>query len=151
MVDTMNGEGTELRTPGAAAHGGDVGRTGPRHGVRPIWLLLGALLFATATVTVVVVVVGGGARAPKTFEYTVPEGTGAKIAAGEQLFVFPERLDLHVGDTVVIHNDDTRPAVVGPYTVDRNATLAQTFYRRGWVQGFCSIHPSGRVTIHIVS
>jgi plastocyanin len=150
MVDTVT-DAQPSRAPGAAAPAGGGGTTRPARGVRPIWFVLAASLLVAGAVVTIALLARGGDRPPQTFEYTVPEGTGARIAAGEQVFVFPARLDLHVGDTVVIHNDDTRPAVVGPYTVDRNATLSQTFYRPGWVTGFCSIHPSGRVTIHIVS
>lgn len=151
MVGTMNSRETDIRTPGAATHVGGAGPSGsPHRGIRPIWLIVAAALFVVAAVGVTVAVVAGrGGTGPQTFEYTVPEGTGARIAAGEKVYVFPARLDLHVGDTIVIHNDDTRPAVVGPYTVDRNSTLSQTFLRTGFVTGFCSIHPSGRVTIHI--
>jgi plastocyanin len=150
MADLMTGAASELRAPGVTTHAGGAGPSGSHRGVRPIWFVLAAvLLVGGASALVAIVASGDGTRSPKTFEYTVPEGTGAAIAAGQQLFVFPARLDLHVGDTIVIHNEDTRPAVVGPYTVDRNATLSQTFYRTGWVTGFCSIHPSGRVTIHI--
>jgi plastocyanin len=98
---------------------------------------------------VVVAVKGSGSGEPKVWSYTVPPGTGARIEAGEQLYVFPARLDVHVGDELVIRNDDVRVAQVGPYLVDRNSTLTQTFTRTGIIQGFCSIHPSGRVTIEI--
>jgi plastocyanin len=159
MVGTMTERETELRTPGVATHVDGAGPSGsserpsaPVRGIRPIWLVLAGLLFVAGAVAVTLVAVGsgGGGGGPKVYEYTVPEGTGARIAAGEKIYVFPAKLDLHVGDQIVIHNDDTRPAVVGPYTVDRNSTLSQTFLRPGWVTGFCSIHPSGRVTIHIV-
>ena len=121
-------------------------------GVRPIWFVLAALVFAFgAAGLAVVATTGGGTRAPKTWEYTVPDGTGARIERAEKLYVFPARLDVRVGDQIVIHNDDVRPAEVGPYTVDRNSTLAQTFTVPGYITGYCSIHPSGRVTIHVVA
>jgi plastocyanin len=153
MTSATSSRESDVRTPGAAPHVGGAGQSGssdPR-GIRPIWLIVAALLFAGAAAGVIVVAVtaGGGEPGARTLEYTVPEGTGARIAAGEKVYVFPAKLDLHIGDTIVIHNDDTRPAVVGPYTVDRNSTLSQTFLRTGFVTGFCSIHPSGRVTIHI--
>ena len=97
----------------------------------------------------VVATQGSGSSEPKVWSYTVPPGTGAQIEAGEKLYVFPARLDVHVGDQLVIENDDVRVAEVGPYIVDRNSTLTQTFTEPGIIQGFCSIHPSGRVTIEI--
>jgi plastocyanin len=152
MVGTMNSGETDIRAPGAATHVGGAGPSGsPRSGgIRPIWLIVAAVLFVVGAVGVTVAVVSSrSGSGPQTFEYRVPEGTGARIANGEKVYVFPAKVDLHVGDTIVIHNDDTRPAIVGPYTVDRNSTLSQTFLRTGFVTGFCSIHPSGRVTIHI--
>ena len=153
MIGTMNSRETDIRAPGVATHVGDAGPSGsPEHrrGIRPIWLIAAALLFVVAAAAVIGVAVHrGGSSGPQTLSFTVPEGTGARIAAGEKVYVFPAKLDLHTGDTIVIKNEDTRPAIVGPYTVDRNSTLSQTFLRTGYVTGFCSIHPSGKVTIHI--
>ncbi len=118
--------------------------------MRPIWFVLafvGCLM--AGGLLVVVATDGSGGSAPKVWSYTVPPGTGARIEAGEQLYVFPARLDVHVGDELVIQNDDVRVAEVGPYIVDRNSTLTQTFTQPGIIQGFCSIHPSGKVTIEI--
>jgi plastocyanin len=119
-------------------------------GVRPIWFLLAFVgcLMAGALV-VVVATQSSSSSEPKVWSYTVPPGTGARIEAGEQLYVFPARLDVHVGDQLVIRNDDTRVAEVGPYYVDRNATLTQVFTAPGTISGTCTIHPSGRVTIEV--
>ncbi len=154
----MTTTGMNAETPdGTAPSRGAVGTTGPEpakpapSGVRPIWFVLAAVVFVLGAVGLVAVATrGGGTREPKTWEYTVPNGTGARIERGEKLYVFPARLDVRVGDQIVIHNDDVRPAEVGPYTVDRNSTLSQTFTSPGYITGFCSIHPSGRVTIHVV-
>jgi plastocyanin len=122
-----------------------------QRGSRPIWLLLAVLGVVAAFVLLIVVVVGGTGSSghSHTFEYRVPSGTGAAIEAGKKLYVFPGTLDVHVGDQIVIHNDDVRVATVGPYTVDRNSTLTQTFTSPGVITGLCSIHPSGRVTINV--
>lgn len=120
-------------------------------GIRPIWVLL-ELFSAVLVVGALVIAVvhhPGPSHRHQTYEFTVPPGTGARIEAGEKLYVFPARLEVRVGDQLVIHNNDTRVAEVGPYTVDRNATLAQTFNRPGTIVGICTIHPSGRVTIHV--
>ncbi len=123
----------------------------PSTGSRPIWILLGALAVTMLFGSIVLVVARDASptRSHKTFEYTVPPGTTARIEAGEQLFVFPGRLVVHVGDQLVIHNNDTTVVEVGPYTVDRNATLAQNFNSPGTIVGICTIHPSGKVTIQI--
>jgi plastocyanin len=122
----------------------------PGRGVRPIWFVVAFLGCLAAGGLLVTVAVGGaGSDEPKVWAYTVPTGTGARIEAGEQLYVFPARLDVKVGDQMVIRNEDVRPAEVGPYLVDRNSTLTQTFTSPGIIQGFCSIHPSGKVTIEV--
>ena len=85
----------------------------------------------------------------KVWEYTVPFGTGRDLDAGKDVNFFPARLDVHVGDQLVIHNHDNRSHQVGPYQVDRDETLQQTFTEKGVLQGLCTIHPSGKVEIHI--
>jgi plastocyanin len=79
----------------------------------------------------------------------VPEGTGDRMDAGEQIELIPERLDFRVGDSLVIRNDDDRVHQVGPYTVGPFETLSHTFGSPGTVEGLCSLHPSGQVTIVI--
>jgi hypothetical protein len=124
--------------------------TPSKRGIRPIWtvlacaaviIVLGALLAAATH--------HPGRHSHKIYEYTVPVGTVARIEAGAKIYIFPRSLAVRVGDQLVIHNDDTRVVEVGPYTVDRNATLAQTFNQPGTIVGICTIHPSGRVTINV--
>ena len=125
----------------------------PERGIRPIWIVLqlACVVIVIGALVGVVVHRSGTTRPHKIYEYTLAPGTGARIEAGEKLYVFPARLDVRVGDQLVIHNNDTRVAEVGPYTVDRNATLAQTFTSPGTIVGICTIHPSGRVTIVVRS
>jgi len=120
-------------------------------GVRRIWLVLGTLVVVLATVAIVATGASrsGTGRAHRIYEYTVPPGTVAAIERGEKIYIFPSHLDVRVGDQLVIHNDDTRVVEVGPYTVDRNALLTQTFTQPGTIVGICTIHPSGRVTINV--
>jgi len=122
-------------------------------GLRPIWLVLAGAVALAAVVMLVTAAVHhpGPGHTAQVFEYTVPQGTTAAIEAGEKLYVFPSHLDVRVGDTLVIHNNDTTVVEVGPYTIARNATLQQTFTRPGTIVGVCTIHPSGRVTITVHS
>jgi len=120
-------------------------------GVRRIWLVLGTLAVVLVVGALVATIISGtsAGRAHKIYEYTVPPGTVAGIERGEKIYIFPSHLDVRVGDQLVIHNDDTRVVEVGPYTVDRNALLTQTFTQPGTIVGICTIHPSGRVTINV--
>ena len=136
---------TEVRSPEPPDTGSG------RRGLRPIWVMLGIVLVAVTIVTLVSVAVRstGTTQSNRVFNYTVAPGTSARIEAGEKLYIFPSHLDARVGDQLVIHNNDTRVVEVGPYTIDRNATLQQTFTRPGTIIGICTIHPSGRVTIDV--
>ena len=120
-------------------------------GSRAVWPVLAclAVLVVIGALAVAIVRHPSSPHSHSIYEYTVPPGTVEAIEAGQKIYVFPRSLDVRVGDQLVIHNDDTRVIEVGPYTIDRNATLAQTFTQPGTIIGICTIHPSGRVTINI--
>ena len=81
------------------------------------------------------------------FVVEVAPGTGERIAAGEEVELIPSVVELDVGDTLVITNDDDQVHQVGPYVVGPYQTLRQTFATAGTVEGLCSLHPSGQVEI----
>jgi plastocyanin len=85
--------------------------------------------------------------APTTVAYTIPAGAGAAIDAGEALDILPERIELTVGDSVEIVNDDGRSHLVGPFFVEAGSTFHHTFTTPGEFEGECSVHPSGRVAV----
>jgi len=123
----------------------------PKRGIRSIWPVLASVAVAIVLGALAIAIIHhpGNPHPHNIYEYTVPPGTVEAIEAGEQIYVFPRSLDVRVGDQLIIHNNDTRVVEVGPYTIDRNATLAQTFTQPGTIIGICTIHPSGRVTINI--
>jgi hypothetical protein len=82
---------------------------------------------------------------PQVIEVVVPAGTGLLDAADEPLL--PSRLEVRVGDTLVIDNQDDRTHEVGPYVVAAGQRLEHRFTEPGEFVGECSIHPSGQVTI----
>ena len=67
------------------------------------------------------------ARTPVTHEFVIPEGTDACVRRGEDPEVFPKRLDVHVGDRLVVRNDDTAIARLGIFDVGPGETMAMTF------------------------
>lgn len=79
----------------------------------------------------------------------VPPGTGERIDAGEDLELIPQRLELSVGDTLVIVNDDDRTHVVGPYGVPAGQELRTRFTEPGTYYGACTLHVGDRVEIVI--
>ncbi|MCZ7526367.1 MAG: hypothetical protein M5U14_08345 [Acidimicrobiia bacterium] len=82
--------------------------------------------------------------------YDVPPGTGDRLDRGEDVELFPARLEVRVGDTLRITNRDDREHLVGPFSVGAGETLEQTFRQTGVFEGICTLHPSGNVKIVVV-
>jgi len=89
-------------------------------------------------------------RAPVNYEFTIPEGTGDKIDAGDNVNVLPDVLTVKVGETMRIVNNDSRGHTVGPFFVGKHQTLTQRFSKVGTIIGECSVHPSTRIEIDVV-
>lgn len=102
-------------------------------------LVLG-LVVAVAAVT-------GSEHQAERVTYVVPEGTAEDLYQGKTVDIMPATVDLRVGDTLVIRNDDVQTATVGPFTVRAGETLTQTFRRPQTLIGECSLSGSGEVKI----
>ena len=128
---------------GRSSDGGGSALRGSRRIHPAIWL---------AAVVAVVVIAGGAillTHRPQEYRVTVPAGTGERIAKGETVELIPRDLDLSVGDTMIIVNQDSRNHTVGPFAVRAGETLTYTFSNAGVFKGACSVHPSGEVTITV--
>lgn len=86
----------------------------------------------------------------ETHEYTIPAGTGERIDDGEDVEIVPSRLVLRVGDRFVVHNEDDRRHVVGPYVVGAGETLEQQFTTIGILRGKCTVHQSRELEIIVI-
>jgi plastocyanin len=87
------------------------------------------------------------AAASQTIEIVVPDGTQERTDQGEQIVLFPRRLEVAVGDRLIITNEDAVTHQVGPYVVGSGQRIDQTFSTVGSIEGICTLHPSGEVTI----
>lgn len=81
--------------------------------------------------------------------YTVPPGTAALLARGEQVTVLPQTINLTLGrhDILIIRNDDVEPVQVGPFKIDPGQSFTQQYYNRGTYELVCSIHQGQRMRI----
>ncbi len=79
----------------------------------------------------------------------VPAGTAAELEAGTAPQLLPRRLEVDVGDQLVIVNHDDVAHEVGPYAVAPGQRLEQTFTSPGTIEGVCTLHPSGAITIEV--
>jgi plastocyanin len=84
---------------------------------------------------------------PATYEYVIPAGAGEALDAGEPLEILPAELDVMVGETIRIVNDDDRGHNVGPFFVGAGETLSQRFSSAGEFVGVCTVHPSGQIVL----
>lgn len=108
------------------------------------------LLVGIATVAVLVAVAIAwalGDAGATTIEVDVEPGTMARIEAGEAIELLPRTLSVDVGDTLVVTNRDDAVHEVGPYTVGPGQTIRQTFTTPGTIEGVCTLHPDGEITI----
>ncbi|MBS1837465.1 MAG: hypothetical protein JST64_07180 [Actinobacteria bacterium] len=83
--------------------------------------------------------------------FVVPAGAAARTARGEDLGIVPGRLDVRVGDTIRIRNDDDVEAKVGIFTVAPHSTVTMRFTSAGRLEGSCDVHPSGQFVIDVAA
>jgi len=82
-----------------------------------------------------------------TYEYLVPLGTGARLDDGEVIELMPAVLDVRVGESIRIVNDDIRDFRVGPFFVAAGQRLAMRFTHPGELSGECAIGAGGQFVI----
>ncbi|HRW39354.1 MAG: hypothetical protein KDB04_03810 [Acidimicrobiales bacterium] len=112
----------------------------------PVLLAVAALVVLVGA-GVVIAKVTAPDSSGETLTFVVPEGTTEKLFFGETVDIMPSRVELDVGDTLVVRNDDTETMVVGPFTVRPGETLTQHFQRAQTLVGECSLSGSGTVEI----
>ncbi len=110
------------------------------------WRPLVAAGAGLVALVVLVLMVLPGLRS-ETIMVEVAPGTAARLAAGEEVDLLPRTLEVAVGDRLEITNRDDVVHEVGPYTVAAGQTLRQTFTSVGVLEGACTLHPSGAITI----
>lgn len=88
-----------------------------------------------------------GSRDPRTVEFVVPAGTAARLAAGEKVVVMPDRVELRVGDSLSIRNEDTVDQSVGPFFVGAGNTVRYTYGKPGTFEGYCALSEGQRYEI----
>jgi len=86
---------------------------------------------------------------PANYDYFIPAGTASRIAAGRPFDIVPQHLDVKVGETIRIRNQDTVGAEVGVFFVGPGETVSMKFTKRGVLRGKCTIHRSGEFTINV--
>ena len=92
-----------------------------------------------------------GADEQATYEYVVPYGTSVRIDQGQKVDLMPQRLDVKVGESIRITNQDGRDYMIGPVFVTAGQSLAMRFTQPGELSGVCSMNPEGVFTISVTA
>lgn len=92
---------------------------------------------------------GASARGEADYVFVIPLGSRDQIDAGLPVEILPSRLDVTVGETIEIVNNDDENHLVGPYFIGAGETLRQQFSSPGRLEGVCTVHPSGEIVVNI--
>ena len=93
-----------------------------------------------------------GALSPSeraTYDYIVPYGTSVRLDAGQKVDLMPKELNVKVGESIRINNQDTRDYMIGPFFVTAGQSLAMRFTQAGVLSGECSMNPDGIFTVNV--
>jgi plastocyanin len=88
---------------------------------------------------------------PYDHDFTIPQGTAERIAAGEDVEVLPPELDAKVGETIRIVNDDVKSHTIGSFYVLAGTTLTYRFSTPGVFQGECSTHANNQFVLKVTA
>ena len=90
-----------------------------------------------------------GADEKATYEFVVPYGTSVRIDQGQVVDLMPRLLEVAVGDSIRITNQDGRDYMIGPFYVTAGQSLAMRFTHEGELSGVCSMNPEGEFVIKV--
>ena len=86
---------------------------------------------------------------PEQHLITIPAGTAALLSAGQDVNIIPTDLDFRLRDRLTVVNEDSAAHQIGPFLIPAGKQLDTRFAEAATIEGFCSLHSSGRVTINI--
>jgi len=82
--------------------------------------------------------------------YVIKVGTYQRLLRGEIFDVFPRELEVHVGDEIVIENQDSFNHMIGPFGIRAGETLRHVWASAGTIEGECTFIPDQKVTIRVL-
>lgn len=121
------------------------GPTETDRGSHPAVLVASVALAVVAVLAIVALLVVS--QDDSTVTYTIPAGTGARIASGERVDIMPSTIELKVGDHLVIRNQDSQSYIVGPLAVRPMETVDHHFDAPGRFVGACALGSEDQLTV----
>lgn len=110
--------------------------------VRVILSLLVGLLIGFAISEISFLLLKEDSRAPTVVDLIIPNGTSAEVAKGESPPSIPEGMKFVVGDTLVVHNNDSVDHQLGPLWIPPGATASMDLDREQNYIFACTFQPS---------
>jgi len=81
-------------------------------------------------------------RAPTTVELVIPDGTAARVAAGEKVESLPDEMTFVLGDTLLVTNQDSSAHEIGPLFIPAGQSASMKLESANpdpWVE--CTFQP----------
>jgi len=111
-----------------------------------------ASLFAVAAAAIIAIPLASTLALPQsghTLTFVIPDGTADRVAAGEEVTILPGDLRMRQRDLLVLINEDSSTHQVASILIGSGETVTTRFSEAVVVSGFCSLHPSGQIAIHV--
>jgi hypothetical protein len=83
------------------------------------------------------------------YDYVIPAGTQDRKLRGELVEIMPSSLDVEVGESIRIRNDDDAGAMVGIFYVGAGEVVSMRFTTPGTLSGACDVSADGTFTINV--
>jgi hypothetical protein len=83
------------------------------------------------------------------YDYVIPAGTQDRLLRGEPVEIMPATLDVEVGESIRIRNDDDEGAMVGIFYVGAGEVVSMRFTTEGTLSGVCEVNSEGTFTINV--
>ena len=83
------------------------------------------------------------------YSYVIPAGTADRIRQGVSVEILPATLEVRVGESIRIVNEDDEGHFIGIFYVGPGETVTQRFASAGEFVGNCTVHPSGTLTLRV--
>ena len=84
---------------------------------------------------------------PRRITVTIPAGTAENVARGRSTRSVPTYISAHVGDTLLLVNDDKADHMLGPFYVGGRQSLTVPLWSAGTYRGTCVLQPNHHFTL----
>ena len=78
-------------------------------------------------------------------------GTAVRIERGYKVDIMPTSLDVKVGESIRVVNQDNTTFAVGPFTVAAGHEVSMRFTNPGVLSGVCAVNAAGRFEIRVTA